>query len=363
MDMQCSHSNLREQAIELIYSTAFDASAWKSFMALIKKELRYELANVTLVNNQSLKPISRQHHNNPSEYESLYLKHFHSRDIWYKALQERSKEGVFTPSHRVVTPENYKKSEFYNDFLKRYQINNAIGGYWQWQDDISARVSFLRSDAAGPISEAEEYFFNSLSRHIKHALRLQHSNFASSQTENGSCAAIITTDLTLLHYTDSFMQLLDDGGLSAGFSHRLCFKDRSSQENLAATLRTMDLPGAPDSATVPIIINGSIAVLVHISPLYLSACTSRGQRTFLLNLSTAGLFKTEIPIQQKLGLTDAEFAICKDLAQGACIKSITAKRCRSEHTIRKQVKDIQSKLSVSTQAGVVAKYYQLLLNS
>ncbi|MDO3388690.1 hypothetical protein QWI17_22780 [Gilvimarinus sp. SDUM040013] len=347
--------DFRDQAIELIYETAVDVSAWRAFMALIQRELKFDVANVTLVDNQSLKPLSRLNYNNPKEYEDLYLKHFHSEDVWYQALQKKSIEGVFTPDHKVVTPEQYKASAFYNDFLRDFRIHHAIGGYWQWQGNVSARVSFLREKS---ISEEEERFFNSLSRHIKCALRLQRSS-ALAATHLSDCCAIIDKNLKIMQSSPAFNQLLHQGDLGAAVGSSLQLASRRSTSDLRKALRTLISPNQLVSESVPLVRRGRLEALLHVIPVRFASGASGDY--FHITLTPANFADVSIPLQEKLGLSDAEFAICTDLAGGLSAQEVANNRCRSVNTVRKQIKDIQVKLGVNSLSGVVAIYYQQLL--
>ncbi len=54
-------------------------------------------------------------------------------------------------------------------------------------------------------------------------------------------------------------------------------------------------------------------------------------------------------------VTHTELAICILLARGLSIKEISQSKSRSENTVRTQVKSIQRKFGVNSQAGIVSK--------
>ncbi|AWB67183.1 hypothetical protein C2869_12385 [Saccharobesus litoralis] len=373
MDKLLTHQSA---LIELIYQFVNDDNAPQQFLNYLVDELGFHGGNIAIQNTRSLavsEKLTAGISADPT-YQSEHLRrNINSVDIWAKQLLQNPNQGQFLADHQMVDRAVFDTSEV-KAFLDPFEVGAAIGAHWQMHGDEVFRLSLLNHVSLGLISQQQQALLNSLSPHLTRALKfrmqfefneLKSHVFQQLESHNQS-VAIVSVAGQVLAFNTCFDSHATQQKILVVKNDKLQFKNPAAQQVFSRYLQQLHfdtIATTPDCSLTLASGDNDANYLATFTPILL-------QNTFsFLGLQQVLVFKMAPEyirltdkrprLMSQTGLSPVELETGLMLAQGNCIKQIARSCNKSEHTVRTQVKKIQRKLGVSSQAEIVAHLFKL----
>jgi DNA-binding CsgD family transcriptional regulator len=167
------------ELVAAIYEGPLEAVPWKGALDLLRRHLRASYVTLMLrppspdrealmVNSAGDWPITR---------EAEYNKHFYALDPFVDLPQDR----VVTVDE-LIGDANWRKSEFYQQFLKPLDILHALGADIRTEDGLECRLRAARPHREPPFSENDKALCTAVLPHLKRAVRI-HSQLELMDSE------------------------------------------------------------------------------------------------------------------------------------------------------------------------------------
>ncbi len=300
-----------------------------------------------------------------------YEAHYHAQDQWLAANLRRPNEVIM--GHEEVPEDWYLKSEFYNDFCPRAGIHDVLSAAFPLEGNMLGMVSVHRPKEAPRFSERERAEFARLVPHLSRVLHLTNglsalslSNLASLdalERSNVATIALARNGLILFANRAAERLLQKGAGLSA-INGRLSGTTGKVTGRLVALLHSVTAPDGGLSGAGPELGGGITiprgegrlpisALVVPFRPkLPATRAALPAALVFITDPETATI-ATE-SLQDLFGLTPAQAAVARCLAEGDSLEMIGQKLRISLHTARGHLKAIFAKTETSRQPQLVA---------
>ncbi len=111
-----------------------------------------------------------------------YLEKWASQDPWYQRLDRfPQEEGIFAPSHGVITDEELEATEFYRAYLAPRKLHYGGGAWIARGTDVESFLTVIRSKEAGPLTEHELAMGTRIAAHIRRSVQLIEERHLESQ--------------------------------------------------------------------------------------------------------------------------------------------------------------------------------------
>lgn len=364
-------NNKYNEIIEIIYQTATEPAAFAWFIDAIVNGTHIHAGALTLHETDTFHPVKRISTGMPDIYKTEYLKEIHHYDLWSKALISKKEDGRFIADHTMVSRKKFNNSPLAN-FCKNYDIYSGTGAHWTLKNNLTLRINFNKNETHGLFNIEELIYLNSLAKHFSRALSL-HQQFRLNEKKaqlldhiekNHLCIAAISTSGKILSATQVFNEFLSNKKQLNNKNDCLSFSDINTQQNFEKYLRqvkysfhscaekekfTINTDNNLESyqyTLTPILTNKD---LFSLEPSYYVIISITPRPSIIENITDKILSETS--------LTKTELEVCLSISRGLSIKDIANKKCRSEHTIRTQLKKAQKKLVVNSQAALVSKIF------
>src|SRR5271170_4274349 len=167
------------ELLAAIYEGPLEAVPWKGALDLLRRHLRASYVTLMLrppsvdleplmVNSAGDWPVTR---------EAEYNKHYYALDPFVDLPPDR----VFTVNE-LIGDANWRKSEFYKNFLKPLDILHALGADIRTEDGLECRLRVARPHREPPFSEQDKALCTAVLPHLKRAVRL-HSQLEMVDSE------------------------------------------------------------------------------------------------------------------------------------------------------------------------------------
>jgi DNA-binding CsgD family transcriptional regulator/PAS domain-containing protein len=348
--------------LDSLYRAAGEPRHWDSFLS--------KLANLTGASAAAvlLHDKSNRNHNvnlstgvNP-EALRLYDQHYGFKDEWFLRARIHARPGWTSPSEAFCPSSELEKTEFYNDFLRRYDFYHQCGTVIEHDGARIAHLSILRGRRRGVFADSEVAVLRTLFPHVRRALQL-HRHIVDLKLLSDSYAwvldqvpyGIVLLDsgqhVLLVNKTARQLAAARDGliikshGLEAGIS--------SENRILQSLLRSAGRADAREAAGGNVLISRrdstSLVLSVYpvrecgvfpVSPKIAVFITDPSERCRLSAEATLSLF----------GLTPAEVRLALLLSEGKSLKDAADWLGVATSTVRTQLKSIFRKTNTSRQS-------------
>jgi len=357
-----------------IYEAAVEPELWQPFLNTLAdatacdgtiiflhdshdESARLNDANASFISNVRFEP----------EYLKSYAEYYTHRNVLLKSVDSLP-EGSVMNSSRVISDENLRATEYYNDWLRPQGVGYCLGGPVLKRGSTVSMLSLSRAARHGPFTPQEVRLTQTLMPHLRRACLL-HQRLTRLRAERvGGLAALelLPTAVWLLDPTGRLLfanragRELDEchDGLwinrdgrptatEAEDHHRL---QRIISEAIAAGQGC----GSASSGALKVRRRGQAEALqVMLYPL--------GQAAFVTG-SAAAMFifdpaKTVVPDGDLLrlfyGLTPAEARLACALAQGSTVAEYGALHQLAANTVRTHLKHALSKTGTHQQSQLV----------
>ncbi|WP_395016713.1 helix-turn-helix transcriptional regulator [Dongia sp.] len=356
-----------EDLIGGIYDAAADPDMWANAIGQIveatgcRTGVFYEH---DLATHQS-QPLGFHRFN--TEFMQEYVAHYGALDPWNARVMQWP-VGVAAPTYALMPEEEFRRTEFYQDYLRRTGAFYGLGGLVERADGRIAVFGVQRGYEDGRFSAESVALVGALMPHLKRAYRM-HSAIGQARRDRETfeetlrlvpqSVLIVDRDARLVFANDAAGRMLAAGDgirLSAG---RLGAAHRDDREAFAALLN-------PAGALVE---TGAVAALrrpLNRRPLLVQAVPLRingrfdpaGRIVLLIDLDPPARPSPD-RLAALFGLTAAEARLWADLATGATLAEIARRRQVSVNTLRVQLAKLFDKVGVHRQADLVRRAMEL----
>jgi PAS domain-containing protein len=193
--------------IHLIYSAAGDSQQWSQVLELTAD--CFNGASTTLLyqdmfrTSDSVAVAVRTH----SEFIRDYERHFAAINPWMQQGMGDLLSGSVLTGDMVIKATDLKKTEFYNDFLRPYQLIHVIGGNILKDHEVMTNLSILGERDLEPYRNEDIRNLEMIMPHLQHAFRL-HRQLGNLRTMSTSMEAALNYTSTAFIVLDSEGQLI-----------------------------------------------------------------------------------------------------------------------------------------------------------
>jgi DNA-binding CsgD family transcriptional regulator len=373
--MTCSEAEL-SVLLELLYESAADQTRWPDFL--------YKLANITKATAAVLvvHDTECQHHSinmsvgvDPAS-TALYRQYFGERDEWWRRGQSVIRPGWVGTGDMLCPRPILHASEFYNDFLKRFDVSQICGAGLDVRAGYSANISITRSHRQSDFEEHEVALLRFLVPHLQRAVKLQDKiALLNAKIQIAECTIESTgvgTIFTALSGRVLLTNPMADSILKAG-DGLVCRKSmlsaqvgRESRE-LCGLLHAACQTGAgkglhPGGAMLISRVHSPHPLQILISPFHSSNVLIEMRPTavlFVIDPDRNPLPNEEL-LRTLFNLTPAEVRICIRLLEGKSLNEAADSTAISINTAKTHLKSIFSKTGIARQSQLIALLVRLL---
>jgi DNA-binding CsgD family transcriptional regulator len=354
--------------IETIYSAVNHPDRWCIVLEEIAELIRGESTCLfAALPETSVLSLARM---DPAAW-NVFSSYYASINVWMERGDAFVPDGAVRYSHRVITDPELERTEFYNDYLVKNDMQYAAGLKIPLGSNLSpAFISSQRARSNGPFEESEGLVLRTLLPHLRRALILHYQTSQMKTRILGLGAAFDAFDQAVF--------CIDATGLVV-FSNRLgetLLRTNSGLRLVQNRLRAA-LPDADRS--LQLLIKSALNLTLiqsqvdapqyicidrsnHTQPLRLSAAPFRPDGKAPANNITALVIAYDPErkpasrshaLQALYGLTPTETRVAEHLLAGLEIRELAAKMAMTLETARFHVKRILSKTGARRQSELM----------
>jgi DNA-binding CsgD family transcriptional regulator/GAF domain-containing protein len=301
----------------------------------------------------------------------LYQHHWGSLDPWARSPTTRTlPSGTVVVGDELVSHADMRRSAFYNDFARHYDVVRCIVGMIEVERHTVSVLSVSRSEKRGSFGQEDVALLNGLMPHLQRALQMHRRLTDLQVVSDASAAALdrLTHGVLLVDASGRIMLanraageiLRAHDGLSV--HHRELFGARVQDTNAlrrliadAVGISTGDGLGAGGMVMIgrP---SGRAALRVLVTPV--------ARRQVLLGREGAAacIFVTDperfhVPssahVRHVFGLTAAETRVAMAMLDGKTVEMLADELCISRNTARTHLQRLFAKTGTTRQADLI----------
>ncbi|GAC1437626.1 MAG: hypothetical protein NVS9B5_13750 [Terriglobales bacterium] len=139
--------------LSAIYETPLDAARWQQCLQTIARSVGGESAALFLHDTDKANASTAEQWNLDPQSGREYGQHFVAADIWRKKLIQQGDSNWVGASDSVVPFHELQRTEFYGDFLSRYDSGHALMAVIDCKNTRAMNLSVYRSHRRGEFSE------------------------------------------------------------------------------------------------------------------------------------------------------------------------------------------------------------------
>lgn len=322
--------------------------------------------------HKSMLPGARQQIGFSEESLARYSSYYMHRNVWAEN-EKTMAQGRAVTSSMLYPDTELKKTEYYADWLKPQDIFYAVGGLVSKTDGISTKITFVRSERAGPFATRDVRLVGALMDPWRAALSMRARTQRVESVVAGALSALdsmktgvilLNRDGVVVHCTPPAVEMMQEVTLLAiGPGGRLTSPDPVAALQIGRLLEASRIdpalaaPGGASSITLgsgahrlglsvaaqrpSLLAPGTSCTAVLVERIVGSPCGDRAARL------------------KKLGLTPAEQELVALMLQGLRLKEIAERRNVTLHTVRSQVAASMGKLGVHRQSDLIREVLAL----
>jgi len=358
------------ELIDLIYRAAGSPSDWARAVRRLTEALRATAGTI-------------HHHQIPSQASNFsadwnidpssivdYVSYYGLRNIWRSYRPGTLPQGSINISQTMCPDDVFRRSEYYNDFLRRYNHYHCLVGTLREDQTASSYLVFFRPKRAQNFGEKEQGVLAALMPHLMRAAAL-HDRIQGLEKKAGVLEETLNRQPTAIVFLDAQGHVLFMNMAAASLF----------QTEKALRLTASGIAAAFPAENKPLnrLVSGAInAGVNHLSdsggtmlisrglpgrPLQVLVSPLRSEALFLGNgTPAAAIFITDperkplLPAQwlrQLYGLTQAEARLAQLLLEGFDLKESAEQLHVLVSTVRSQLKSIFAKTETNRQSELL----------
>jgi DNA-binding CsgD family transcriptional regulator/PAS domain-containing protein len=356
-----------EDLIGGIYDAAADPDLWSNAIARIVEVTGCQTGvfyehDVTTHQSQPL-----GFHRFNTEFMQDYIAHYGALDPWNSRVMQWP-VGVAAPTYMLMPEDEFRRTEFYQDYLRRTGMFYGLGGLVERADGRIAVFGVQRGYEEGRFPSESVELVGALMPHLKRAYRM-HSAIGRAQRDRETfeetlrvvpqSVLIVDRDARLVFANRAAERMLEAGDGIRLVSGRLTAAHREDQAAFASLfnpLGAVEGTGAVAALRRP---QNRRPLLVQALPLRVHGRWDPAGRVVLLIDVDPPPPPSSDHLAALFGLTTAEARLWADLAMGATLAEISHRRKVSVNTLRVQLARLFNKVGVHRQADLVRRAMEL----
>jgi DNA-binding CsgD family transcriptional regulator len=356
-----------------IYEAGLDATRWPAFMESLASSLHAGFGNLWLLDSSNW-TISCEEGGSVSASSGLdaftidrYKQHYAGLNVWLPNAVNLP-EGALTVSSALYPDRRLKSTEFYDLFLRPNDLFYAVGSSVVKEGTTDVRMSFVRSEKAGPYEDGELHLVRQLMPHLRNAVVLHREMYRTRALAASSMAALelvpvgvalLTASGSLAHANQRAHDLFaGTGAMSVGPGGKLRAASTAAtgklQRLIHESLCTSAGKGVGHGGTLQLAGPSGRRLHVLVSPLPAHAAFD-AKATAAVFCSdpdaVVGRFSRRLEIMYEM--TAAEAQLTEALVNGKSLQEFADSRRVSMNTVRTQLKSASAKTGARRQADLV----------
>jgi len=362
--------------IEDVYEAGMDGSRWPAFMEKLGSRLNAGFGNLWLLDTSSW-TFNNGDSGHVSAFSGLdastvgrYKEQYAPLNVWLPGALNLA-EGALAVSSSVFPDHRLKRTEFYDVFLRPNDLFYALGGSVVKQGDSNFRMSFVRSEKAGPYTDAELHLMRQLMPHLRNAVVLHRKLHRIQVLAAAGMAALELVPVGVI--------LLNSSGAVAHANQRahdllartgaLCFgpggtihaasptANNQLQRLIQDAVRTGAGKGQAHGGALQLRGAGGRRLQVLVTPLAparaFAAFGDTAMAAIFCSDPDAMIGQLSQRLERMYGMTPAEAQLTEALVNGKSLQEYADTRSVTINTVRTQLKSATAKTGARRQADLV----------
>jgi DNA-binding CsgD family transcriptional regulator len=353
------------ELIGRVYDAAMDGDLWAGVAPRIAEAFESSSAVLKLHNGPDVHLLECTENMIVPEGRREWAEHWHRRDLWVERTVAFGLSSIVTGDD-IVTPEEQRKSGFYQEWLRELDIFHVVGTAFSAGDGAIGVFGVHRPEQDQGYTQADRRRSALFLPHLQRALEV-----GQRLASVGQAAALDVLDR------------IDTGALVVTRTRRVAYANRMAEDILRAApeirvrdgqvfLREVGLqnrfarmvracietaagrPELPESA-MSIPRPGRLPLMLAVAPLRPTEVLAASRPFALVFLRDPELLTLAAQCLRDLfGLTRTEAAIASDLGCGRSLDDIAHRRGVGLVTVRSHLKQILAKTGTNRQAEAAA---------
>src|SRR4029077_7500218 len=185
--MTCSDTEL-SALIDLLYESAVDQTRWPDFLYKLANTMKATAAVLVVHDTECQQHCVNMSVGVDPASTILSRQYFGERDEWWRRGQHIIRPGWVGTGDLLCPRPVLRSSEFYNDFLRRFDATQICAAGLDVRTGYSANISLVRSHRQSDFEEHDVALLRFLLPHLQRAVKL-HDRLAllSAKTQNAEC--------------------------------------------------------------------------------------------------------------------------------------------------------------------------------
>ncbi|WP_298256811.1 hypothetical protein [Bradyrhizobium sp.] len=348
---------------DIIYDAAVDAAEWPRVLQRLASTFGASSAHLSIEATRSAPARLISFGTDPS-WDRRYAEYYGPRNVAWQRMQQRKLNGIVC-DRQVLPKEEFRRSEFYNDFLRPQDSEEILASLAVPQTNTTGAgvVTLWRSERFGPWQSTHIETLTRLTPHLRRAIRVN-LRMGELQTEHhltrealyrlNSGVILLTEQGTVELINKAAEAVLADGALRLEGRQLAA---ATASEGTALKQLVANAARGGDSGSLVIGREGKPCVLVFAIPARAESCGliggARGAIVFLRDLERP-LRRCPTAFADHFDLTPAQVALANELLQGGGLAAVARRLGISHATARTHLIHIFQKTGVRRQAELVS---------
>lgn len=309
----------------------------------------------------------------PQEALSEYAAYYGNFDVWAQAVTRDGlpPKGSLIDTDEVVSARDLQRSEFYNDYLKPYDIARclvAIVDDGKLPGFPRVRLSITRSEGQRPFDDKEKATLGAMQQLLRTVIRLhQNTIMAGAQSQLEILAFdrlkepifILDAAASVLASNESARRIVQADSRFQILRGRLVLADTRDNAELRSALSALDA-GRDSPVFLQLGRYGNLLSLVLTRPSGLAVTQTQNCIVLqVLDAASVGADDKDLLIA-RLGLTEAEAVVALGIARGLSHDDIAQSRQTKVSTVRTILQRLYDKLGINKSTELSRLVYQTL---
>lgn len=365
-----SSSDAMGPVLRGIYDAAFDPGRWSTAMEQVSDEIDARASFLFSSHSDTEPGAVQQTHGLPPEMIDSFGTYWHTQDEWANAARSTGnmQRGTLVTGTELVPARELRRTSFYNDFCRRYEIESLLGSVLfdgREADGMPlTNLCWYRPPGSPDFGEQEKRRVRNLLPHFRRALRIQRRIgwLASQRTQPalgalGLASFVLDRSARVVHHNalgGELLQSLPPECSRFGQLRQLgerctpAITDAIAACRPEAPVQVMAMLGSPHHRVVQatlVVLPGETAMPFDAPP--------QARFLLLVELPRHGGIETAKRVAPLFGLTPAEARVLGGLLDGVAPAAIAEAGGTCLPTVRTQISNILAKTGTAGQSELL----------
>jgi len=367
--------NSEEDVLKLVgmtYDAALDERKWPTFLEALTSAVGGSSAFLRSVDYQAIHSNFIAHIGFDPAVQAEYANYYINLDYYSKFWQAAPLNITSTDQDGErwgISPSYQRKTEYYNDFVRRMGIEYAMGTVLARDDNRTLHLATQRTKSAGEFGEDQVRLVSALSPHVTRAVQVHRKlsnitlekEWALGALDQLRLGVILTNERGTPIFANCTAEQILTKGDGINTQHgRLILTAPTETAKLYTLIENAakGLPGTNQGGDMRIRLNSGYFLHCTVMPIPIEFTTrwniplASGCVALLLS-EPGGLQLSPQRLAALYGLTLAEGKLAAKLAEPKSLEQAADDLAISLHTVRSQLKSIFAKTGAQTQSGLL----------